>query len=378
MMRETGFTQLGKRFSAQEKRDYARRIELSVLCINISGQTFRMPAFERTAAMVAGLAPLAELILVDLDAAHSRNDLLLAEYPWMRVIIPTREIGLPAALFLGMREALGQRVLVLDTATAIAYFDIPGALRAFREERRLFAIGPSIIAEDETECPVVLGGCIEDGRLQMTEAVASETRYSLALRRFYGLYDREKVLFLGTPPTSLPLDWAVLEWFISAWSRGWRTVINPEHCFYIPGSWPRSVLPGKAFVDRVRFYRYEIGFLRRHCRSREQVRARRRSIFRRALTNLLKLDFSLALAGLTHNRLRRLSRNTLCSLQDVFMMASADIRQSVLPEGQVSEAPGENGQAEEAIHEFGQAAGLADRIAASEQPAEEHPGEEHP
>ena len=125
-MRETGFTQLGKRFSAQEKRDYARRIELSVLCINVSGQTFRMPAFERTAAMVAGLAPLAELILVDLDAAHSRNDLLLAEYPWMRVIIPTREIGLPAALFLGMREALGQRVLVLDTATAIAYFDIPG------------------------------------------------------------------------------------------------------------------------------------------------------------------------------------------------------------------------------------------------------------
>ncbi len=324
-MTQTGFTQLGKRLSAQEKREYARRIELSVLCINLSGRSFRMPAFERTAAMVAALSPLAELILVDLDAPHSRNDLLLEEFPWMRIIIPTARMGLAAAVALGVREALGQRIFILDTASAIAFFDIPKALQAFREDRRLFAIGPAIVAGEETECPVRLEGRLVEGRLRIDERIPLEAGPSLALRRFCGLYDREKVLFLGAPPDVLPPDWAALEWFVAAWSRGWRTMVDPAHCLYIPGEWQVSMLPGAGFLERVRFVRQEIGFLRRHCPGRDQVRARRHSIFFKAWANIFRLDFTLLFAGLTHNRFRRHARNTLCSLQEVLLMAAASL-----------------------------------------------------
>ena len=122
-----------------------------------------------------------------------------------------------------------------------------------------------------------------------------------------------KSAFLGTPPTSLPglgRPW----WFISAWSRGWRTVINPEHCFYIPD-------PGPVLCSELLLTGYGLP-VNRISAPALPLRAGSGGniIFRRALTNLLKLDFSLALAGLTHNRLRPWPEH-LCSLQDVFMMA---------------------------------------------------------
>ena len=54
-MRETG-TPNRERFSAPGKAGLRPADRTGVLCIKVSGQTF-LPAFERTAAMVAGLAP---------------------------------------------------------------------------------------------------------------------------------------------------------------------------------------------------------------------------------------------------------------------------------------------------------------------------------
>ena len=371
-MIRSGFTQLGKRLSAQEKRDFARRLEVSVLCINVSGQEFRMAAFERTAALVTSLAPLSELILIDLDSVHSRNTVLLDEFPWMRIIIPTRTISLTAAIALGMKEALGQRVLLVDTSAAVAFFDFPSALRAFREDRRLFAIGPVIVADDEKECPVLLGASLKNGRLCLTESVPTMPAASLGLRRFYGIYDREKVLFLGAPPEGLPTEWAGLEWFVSAWSRGWRTKVDPAHCVYAPGDWSLSLLPGPGFLERVGFFRIEIAFLRRHCRSKEQVRARRQSIFFKALTNILRLDFALFFAGLTHRRFRARSRDSMCSLQDVLRMLSAQSSRETEEKHACARTEAEVASAETgselvdeigADDEMGQAAGLAGMLA---------------
>lgn len=332
-MKRTGFTQLGKRLSAQEKREAARRTELSVLCINLSGRSFRMPALERAAALVASLTPRAELILIDLDASHSRNEILLTEFPWLRIIIPTVRLGLGAAIALGVGEALGQRILILDTAAAIASFDIPRALQAFRNDNRLFAIGTAIVAGEESESPVRLLGRLVKGRLLLEERIPHEVGPSLALRRFWGLYDREKILFLGAPTDSLPLDWAVLEWFVSAWSRGWRTIIDPAHCLYLPGEGPVSLLPGKGFFERLRFVRQEIGFLDRHCREKEQVRIRRKSLFFETWHRLLRLDCTLLFAWLTYNRFRRPCQNPLCQLEEVLQLATRAAPPAPLAEG---------------------------------------------
>lgn len=311
---EAGFTQLGRRLSAQEKREYGRRLELTILVINESGRMFRMAAFAHGAQMARGLGSSVEILFIDLDAAHSRIDILLAEFPGLRVIIPTRKMKFAEAVGLGMREALAPHVLVLDSATAIVNFELAAAQAAFAADKRLFAIGPALVDEGGSELPVRLGARLEAGRCLLTEDMAASRQPTLALRGFRGIVDREKALFVGVPEAGLGTGWAAIEWFYTAWARGWQTIVDPVHCLLVGADGVESFVPGPGFARRRRFYRDESLFLARHCRDREN----RRGIVGQACAGLLRFDAALLFGWFAGRRLRERRAGAVLHASEVF------------------------------------------------------------
>jgi hypothetical protein len=327
---EMEFAQFGWRFSAQEKRDHLHSLEISFVCIHSGFRPFRMEAFEQIEAVARAAGPRAEVIFIDLDAEKNRIDSLLAHFPSLRILVPASPRGgFADAVFLGMREALAPYVVILNTEDILIDFDIDSVLESFRLNLQLIALGPACVDEEGREQACFLFARLHKGRLKLRQGAYNSggagisrrfaqgasfemlssgrgireglpPRNALLLPQYIGVYAREKVLFIPPPEVFADPAWACLEWFYSAWARGWQSRVDPRFCLMsvpwrsCPQGEPASkakikarrarrgrrrlrkalfadiygsaglLFPQRTFGERARFYRNELSFLRRH------------------------------------------------------------------------------------------------------------------
>jgi hypothetical protein len=253
------FTQLGRRFSAVERLGTGRRPDVSFVCIHEKHTPFRMAAFERMSACARLSGERAEVLFIELDADKKRIDALLAAFPSHRIIIPKGRVTCLEAVLLALREAHASLVCILNTAHILVNFDIDLILESFRSNPRLFALGPSYTDGKGAHFPSCVRASAGTGGLEFSLRAVTEAENAFLLQNYIGVYAREKASFLPPPAKRLAPDWENLEWFYSAWARGWQTQVDPRFCLMAEeGEEPSPFRRRReSFFDRVRFYRHE-------------------------------------------------------------------------------------------------------------------------
>jgi len=114
----------------------------------------------------------------------------------------------------------------------------------------------------------------------------------LLLPGYIGVYARDKARFVPPPESTSDPAWYCLGWFYSAWARGWQSRVDPRFCLMTADEFaanendstyaeyvarPPLLFPRRTFGERVRFYRNESIFLRRHNLPRHFFRSLRQS-----------------------------------------------------------------------------------------------------
>lgn len=288
MAREIGFTQLGRRRSVLEKRESSRKSLLSILVINRDSATFRLENLAQLRTLLAAIDSLGEIIFIDNDRLPAHSETLVQDYPEVRVLIPTRKLAFRQCFLLGMREALSPHVLVLDASCYLAAMDLDSVFRVFADKRH-FAVGFQLEDSEGNPLPSVVKAFVDQHRLYMIEGNRGFAAASLFLKDFVGIYDREKVLFLGSPDPAFRGIWAAIDFFFTAWGRGWLTAVEPSNRVQIGFPLPTLERP-VSLMRRIAWARGELRFLKKYLRDRKQRPFHRRHLLWQGLGRLVHLD----------------------------------------------------------------------------------------
>lgn len=293
---DIGFTQLGRRISAEEKRDLRRKPQLTVAVLNRDSTRFSARLMEQIDALFSpelhtdsaekGGGLTGEVLIIDMDPSAERNDYLLETWPRLRILLPTRSLTPLEGVFLAARESAAPQLLLIDSCAVIEQLDLPAQLKRFQREPDLFAVGPALIDENGTQLSAVVKAFFDRERMHMIDGNRETVTGSLLLKGYSGIYDREKLLRLERPPVFSGL-WEEADHFFGAWGRGWRVKVDPAFQILLhelPGS--VDLPSGKG---RLRYLRNEIRFLRRNFRDRESRRLRRRFLLKQSMRELFRL-----------------------------------------------------------------------------------------
>lgn len=293
---DIGFTQLGRRVGAGDRRDQRRKPMLSAVILNRDSTRFSARLVEQIADLFSpemqGAAgrdaesPVlqGELLLVDMDPSAERNEYLLSVWPQLRILIPTRPLTALEGVFLAAREAVAPFMLLLDSAATVEQLDPEQLLQRFRREPDLFAVGPALLTGEGEPCPSVVKAFFDRERMHMIDGNRDAVTGSLLLKGYSGCYHREKLLRLERPPLFDGV-WEEADLFFGGWLSGWRVKVDPGFQLLLKNELPAVGLPDKG---RLRYLRREIRFLRRNFRDRESRRIRRRYLLRQSLRELIR------------------------------------------------------------------------------------------
>ena len=288
-MIQPGFTQLGRRLTGLERREAKLEARLSVVVVAAPEEEFSLHSISGSFELLRENGLAGEVILVDRESPRGRLEQLIRDFPDLKILIPTGPVTVLEAIRLGAGEAVAQHLLCLRASSRPGSTDLRRQL-AFFDDHRLFASG--FLPEKDGMAVIPR---FEQGRVLLELRTPERAAPVLYLPGFCGMYDREKLLKLLLPSRVLPQPWGDLDFFYGAWSRGWISMVDPESRFSGPESCGCLVEPS-GFRKRVRYFRGEIGFLRRNLVDGMHRRLRRRFFFRYSLRRLLRFDFAPALA----------------------------------------------------------------------------------
>ena len=295
-MKQHGFTQLGKRLTGIGRREAKLEVQLSVVVVSVDGEEFSLHSIAGSFTQLRENNLGGEVILVDRCSPQSRLEQLLRDFPDLKILIPTEPLSYLEAFCLGAREAIASKVLNFHASCKPEPVDLPRLLYFF-EDRRLFAAG---FMHSASGCAII--PAFEQGRLLLQAHTPKEAVPALFLPDYCGMYDREKLLKIDIRPRIFPEPWGDVDFYYSAWSRGWITMVDPQSRF--SGGRRGCITEEPAgFWNRLRFFRGETAFLRRNLVDSLHGKLRRRFFFRYSIRRLLHLDPAPALACLAE-RLR--------------------------------------------------------------------------
>ena len=299
MKKNIGFTHLGKKLTPLGKRENKKKSILSILIINENSGSFSLPALRQSWQIIKSVDHLGEIIIIDNDPSQSKTEAILSEFSEIRILIPTEKLSFSESFYLGINEAVSPHVLIIDSSCYIKHIDLDNVFKNFNNNRT-FALGFQLIDTEGNPIPSVVKAFLDRGRLSMIEGNRNFAASSLLLKNYFGIYDREKVLFLTQPYSSSSTVWPMIDFFFNAWSRGWMTTIDPVNRLEIPFL-PASVFPQNKFRIKLRYHRLELRFLRKYFTDKKSKIYTKKHFFKISLKKMLKFDFSMILAFIFEN-----------------------------------------------------------------------------
>ena len=283
-----GFIQLGRRSSSGKGRFTRKEFALSLLVVNNAPPLVTLENLSRLRDVCESLHNDAEVLIIANDKAAAGYEQLIHAFPEVRLLIPVVEHSFRQCLWLGMQEAQGQLVMVLDPGCYINTIDFDTVFRAFTNAS-LFAMGFSLRTPEGNEIDSIIKAFPERGYLRLLAARREYAAKSFFLRDFLGIYHREKMMLLQNVERHLHGVWAAADFFLGAWTRGWQTIVDPAN-EVLYSYQPESLIAAGGVCSRIRFYRNEIGFLRRNFIDTESRRFRRRYLVKTAWAALRRFD----------------------------------------------------------------------------------------
>lgn len=218
-----------------------------------------------------------EVLVIDDASTDDSVAMLAREFPAVRVIALSQNVGFGAATNLGLAEARHELVLLLNSDMLVT----PGSIALLAEHFRaddVFAAGPQYVDSSAVR-------------------EAGEVRPQLGSPAGGGLFSRSKFLELrGFDPLYYPFYWEDLDLGWRAWRRGWRIIYDTRVSFLHLASATISRSYSPAYIARIRARnRYLFGW--KNFTSRSLRRYHTLKIVTRAITDLIRrLDASAIVA----------------------------------------------------------------------------------
>ncbi len=121
------------------------RPELSIVLVNYNDRGHLTACLTSLKKALSGLS--AEVILVDNHSADGSPGLVMAAFPWVRLIENGENLGYPKANNIGFRQSRGEFCLFLNTDTVVPEKGLAALLSGIRERPEAGAIGPALVQE---------------------------------------------------------------------------------------------------------------------------------------------------------------------------------------------------------------------------------------
>lgn len=214
-----------------------------------------------------------EVLVVDDASADGSVEMLQQEFPGVRVVALTENVGFGAACNLGFREAHHPLVLLLNSDMEVTPGSIEMLLRHLADPE-VFAVGPWY----QSDGPSQSSPRVEPHRV----------RFQLGAPAGGGLFRRDAFVSLGGfDPLFHPFYWEDLDLGWRAWRQGLRVVLDSRCHFLHLESVTIRRLYATAYVRRIRTRnRFLFGW--RNLRSPSLLGPFLAHAARRALADLLR------------------------------------------------------------------------------------------
>ncbi len=182
--------------------------------------------------------PENEVVVIDDASTDGSVEMLREEFPAVRAIALSENVGFGAACNLGMSEARHSLVLLLNSDMEVT----PGSvamLRQHLDDPQVFAAGPEYRNPDPS--------------WRAPEHEQARPSYMLGAPAGGGLFRREVFLELGGfDPLYAPFYWEDFDLGWVAWRHGWKVVFEPRcHFWHLESATIRKLFPA-GYIERIR------------------------------------------------------------------------------------------------------------------------------
>ena len=191
-----------------------------------------IPAYKNTTLLLHNLQhnlPFlvgCEIIIVNDDPTTPLRP-YLKKYPDIKIIESRQNQGFSKAVNLGIQQATGQYLLLINTDVIIQQLNLRRLLNSFTQDQELFAI--SFYQQEKAH--IIAGKnriYWEKGLFQHQRADNLEAGITAWAEGGAGLFDKEKMLKLGCfDPIYSPFYWEDIDLCYRAWKAGYFILFDP-------------------------------------------------------------------------------------------------------------------------------------------------------
>ena len=187
-----------------------------------------------------------EVIVVDGGSADSSPDMVATEFPWVRLIVSQENLGFPRGNNVGLAQARGEYILLLNPDTEMFPQALSRMLAYLSEHDDVGLVGPQLLNPDKTiqssrrRFPTLVTGLLESTWLEKFAPQAVLQRYyalDLPLDQIHDvdwvtgacmLTRRSVVVQVGEMDEAYFMYSEELDWCRRIKDAGWRVVYLPE------------------------------------------------------------------------------------------------------------------------------------------------------
>lgn len=121
-------------------------IELSIVIVNWNVRDLLRDCLR---SIDAGRGPLrVEVIVIDSASADGSGEMVLEEFPWVKLMACAENVGFPRGNNIGLAKAVGECLLLLNPDTVVVADALPVMVEYLRSNPDIGALGPQLLNPD--------------------------------------------------------------------------------------------------------------------------------------------------------------------------------------------------------------------------------------
>lgn len=206
---------------------------VSIVILNWNGLEFLRKCIPSVLEAVQRYDNNCEIIVVDNNSYDDSKDYLSSNFPQVRIIGLSRNLGFTKAMNIGFREALYPLVIGLNNDIFVDENFILPLVSHFSHNGNLFAVAAKMLLWDRKTLNFGRAiGSFRFGLFRRKLVDTPDTTNTLYACGGGFAVDKAKFLELGGFEEDMIVYWEDLDLCYRAWKRGWKTVYEPKSIIY--------------------------------------------------------------------------------------------------------------------------------------------------
>lgn len=172
-----------------------------------------------------------EILVVDNGSADGTQEFIAKNYPRVKVVALTQNMGFGPAINLGVQQVLSPLVFLMNDDVIVETDFLEPLIKHFSDPL-VFAVAPKMILENGEERWGHTAAKFYHGMLNL-QALEDNVRYNLFVCGGAGLFRRDYFLALGGFDLIYrPFYYEDVDICYRAWKRGWKLLYEPRSIIY--------------------------------------------------------------------------------------------------------------------------------------------------